>query len=180
MECFGLFTIIVLGEVIVGIVGGVAKHNHLSWNLGGTALLGTLIAIGIWWVYFDFVSHRIPRPGIAMVSLWLYLHLPTTIGIATVGATVLNIIEHTGENVPSQVRWLLIASLALILFSIALLVQTVQSTKEHLRILRVGSIVMWISAILIGISGFLKLSILTILAILILLLLAPIFFGFLA
>ena len=108
------------------------------------------------------------------------MHLPTTIGIATVGATVLNVISHTIENVPSEVRWLLIASLVLILFSIALLVHTVQSTQEHLRVLRVGSIVMGISAILIGISGFLKLSILTILAILILLLLAPIFFGFLA
>jgi low temperature requirement protein LtrA len=76
VERFGLFTIIVLGEVIVGVVGGVSGHHHLSWLVGGIAALGTLIAIGLWWVYFDFVSHHLPRPGMAMVSAWLYLHLP--------------------------------------------------------------------------------------------------------
>jgi low temperature requirement protein LtrA len=63
VERFGLFTIIVLGVVIVGVVGGVSEHHHLSWLVGGTAALGTLIAIGLWWVYFDFVSHHLPRPN---------------------------------------------------------------------------------------------------------------------
>ena len=49
VERFGLFTIIVLGEVIVGVVQGVAGHHHLSWLAGGrTAALGMLIAIGLW------------------------------------------------------------------------------------------------------------------------------------
>src|SRR4030095_14042487 len=60
VERFGTFTIIVLGEVIVGVVSVVAQHPHLSWLAGGTAFLGMLIAIGLWWVYFDFVSGRPP------------------------------------------------------------------------------------------------------------------------
>ena len=60
VERFGLFTIIVLGEVIVGVVNGVAEHHHLSWTVGITAALGMLSAIGLWWVYFDFVSHHLP------------------------------------------------------------------------------------------------------------------------
>jgi len=46
-------------------------------------MLGTLIAIGLWWVYFDFVSHHLPRPGTTMVFGWFYLHLPMTMGIVT-------------------------------------------------------------------------------------------------
>lgn len=180
VERFGLFTIIVLGEVIVGLVRGVSEHHHLSWHVGGTAVLGTLIAIAIWWLYFDFVSHRLPRSGTTMVSMWFYLHLPTTIGITAVGAAVLNVVEHGGKHLPAEVRWLLVASLAVILISIALLVQTIQQTQEHQRAYRIGSGVMLLSAILIGGLGFSELRTFLFLAALILLLLAPIFFGFLS
>jgi low temperature requirement protein LtrA len=63
VERFGLFTIIVLGEVIVGVVAGVAGHHHLNWLVGVTAGLGMLIAIGMWWIYFDLSpTTRLP-PG---------------------------------------------------------------------------------------------------------------------
>jgi low temperature requirement protein LtrA len=48
VERFGLFTIIVLGEVVVAVVRGVAGHHHLSWLVGATAGLGMLVAIGLW------------------------------------------------------------------------------------------------------------------------------------
>jgi low temperature requirement protein LtrA len=179
VERFGLLTIIVLGEVIVGVVAGVSKHQDMSWNLGGTALLGTLIAIGIWWVYFDFVSHRIPRPKIFTVSIWFYLHLPVTMGITAVGAAVLNIVDHAGDQLPSEVRLLLTASLAVILISIALLIHTLQQTEEHQKAYRKGSVIMLISAILIAVLGFTELRTFHILGALILLLPAPVFYGFL-
>jgi low temperature requirement protein LtrA len=85
VERFGLFTIIVLGEVIVCVVRGVAARHHLSVLSAGTAALGMVIAIGLLWIYFDFASHRLPRPGNVNPSAWMYLHLPTTMGIAAVG-----------------------------------------------------------------------------------------------
>ena len=48
VERFGLFTIIVLGEVVVAVVRGVAGHHHLNPAVGTTAGLGMLIAIGLW------------------------------------------------------------------------------------------------------------------------------------
>jgi low temperature requirement protein LtrA len=180
VERFGLFTIIVLGEVIVGVVAGVTDQHHLSWHVGGIAGLGTLMAIAIWWLYFDFVSHHIPRSGLLALSFWFYLHLPATIGITAVGATILNIIEHGGDHLSSDVRWLLVASLAVIVISIAGLVHTIQTAKEHQRIHRIGSGVMVASVILIGLSGRTKLETLPMLGVLNLLLLAPVFVGFLA
>ena len=60
VERFGLFTIIVLGEVIVGVVAGLAEH-HLTWTVAATAALGLGLAVGLWWLYFDMVSLRLPR-----------------------------------------------------------------------------------------------------------------------
>jgi len=42
-----------------------------------------------------------------MISGWFYLHLPLSMGIAAVGVAVFNVIEHTGEQLPSELRLLL-------------------------------------------------------------------------
>ena len=74
-ERFGLFTIIVLGESIVGVVSGVAR-NYDATAVGVTAILGLALAFGIWWVYFDFVARRPPKPDVWSTICWAFLHLP--------------------------------------------------------------------------------------------------------
>jgi low temperature requirement protein LtrA len=178
VERFGLFNIIVLGEVVVGVVSGVSEHHHLTWEIGTAAALGTLIAITLWWLYFDSVSHRLPRQSTMMVSAWFYLHLPLTMGIAAVGAAVLNVVEHAGEHLPSEVRWLLVGAIVITLVSIAALTRTIQLDLIQQQTLRVGGWVTLISAILIALLGYSDLEILPLLVILVLLMLAPIFTAF--
>ncbi|PSR15037.1 low temperature requirement protein A, partial [filamentous cyanobacterium CCP3] len=54
-ERVGLFTIIVLGEAVVGVVRGL---GNLDWTLAAemTAVLGLAIAFCLWWLYFDSVD----------------------------------------------------------------------------------------------------------------------------
>jgi low temperature requirement protein LtrA len=153
VERFGLFTIIVLGEVIVGVVAGVAGHHHLNWLVGVTAGLGMLIAIGMWWIYFDFVSHHPPATGQGTIARWLYLHLPMTMGIAATGAAVLNVVEHAGEPLTTEGRWLLVGAVALALVCIAILMRTIQIPPEHYRPYRTGGIVTFISGLVILLLG---------------------------
>ncbi len=181
VERFGLFTIIVLGEVVVGVVSGFSNHHHLTWEVGGVALLGLLVAIGLWWVYFDFVSHRIPLPKTSSVAAWTYLHLPLVASIAAVGAAVLNVIEHAGEAMPSNVRWLLVGGVAVALLSVALLINTIDpGSPTHRAIHNRGRNVMLIGAIATAAVGLFQLSAVITLGIVVVLLLAPIFFGLLA
>ena len=68
---YGDFIIICLGESIVSVGVGVADSEHrLSVALVATATLGLLIALGMWWTYFDSVAGpcagaagQPPRPG---------------------------------------------------------------------------------------------------------------------
>jgi low temperature requirement protein LtrA len=177
VERFGLFTIIVLGEVIIGVVSGVTEHNDLNWLIGGTAFLGTLIAIGLWWVYFDLISHHRPQQNFRTVITWFYLHLPLTIGITTVGASVLNVVEHAGEHTPDEVRWLLLAATALTLFVTALLTRTTQILPEHQLVHDIGRRGLFLSAILVMLLGFIPLDTIPFLSLIVLPLLLPIFFG---
>ena len=177
VERFGLFNIIVLGEVVVGVVQGVASHHDLSLNVGVTAALGLLVPIGLWWVYFDFVSHRLPVTSRAATTFWLYLHLPMTISITATGAAVLNIVEHAGEHLPGEVIWLLVGALAIALINIALLTRTIQLSKALLRIHRIGRPVMIFASIGIVLLGFSGLDTIPLLAVVILLLLVPVLAG---
>ncbi len=177
VERFGLFTIIVLGEVVVGVVSG-ASHLKTTNSLIITALLGTLIAIGIWWVYFDFVSHRIPKYGIKFYSLWYYLHLPMTIGITTTGAALVNIIEHINEPIQHNAHWLLTISLSVILICISFIIKTIRQEEDRKPMYKGGSISMFFSALALFGLGFIQMNSKVFLVLSSIFLLLPVFVGF--
>ena len=180
IERFGLLTIIVLGEVIVAVVQGVAGHHDLSVEVGLIGLLGMLIAIGLWWLYFDFISHRVPRVGSGWTALWAYMHLPVTIGMATIGAAVLNVMEHAGDPLPSEIRWLLVIAIAVVLVSIMILIRSLQYAPEVQDSVQRGGMVILVSAVVILGLGILSLETIPLLAIIAVLLLTPIVYALIA
>jgi len=146
IERLGLFVIIVLGEVIVGAVAGMADLDPLEVNEVVIGLLGVVVAIGLWWMYFDLVSHRAPVSR--RTQLWLYLHLPLVIAIGAGGAAVLNTVEHANEPLPDAVRWLLVGSLAAAMLSVALLAEALEARRTHPEIYRPAELVLLGSAVL--------------------------------
>jgi low temperature requirement protein LtrA len=103
-ERFSLIVIIALGESIVAI--GAGLHGELDAGTIGAALLGLLLAFGLWWAYFDVVAivaerrfrdaqgHR--RIRIARDS-YSYLHLPMIAGIVLVALGVKKTLGHVDE-----------------------------------------------------------------------------------
>lgn len=177
VERFGLFTIIVLGEVIAGVIRGLQRVPELDWLTGVTALLGMLLAVGIWWIYFDLISGNTPRPGRGAAMAWLYLHLPLTLGITAIGAAVLNVTEHTGDPMPGAVRWLLVGSVAVVLVAIALLLRTIRSEGAFQQLQQVAGVSIVIAAGVAGLLGLLNLAAIYLLGALVAVLLIPIGIG---
>ena len=126
-ERFGLFTIIVLGETVVGVVSGLADNHHLSWDVGLVGLFGMATAFGIWWLYFDGISHHPPRPGLRWALTRNYLHLPLVLAVTAVGAAILQVLEHAHHGVPLAVRWLTCGATAAALVSIVLMAAVVET-----------------------------------------------------
>lgn len=110
VERFGLFTIIVLGEVVVGVVTGLSEVERTVESIA-TGMIGLMIGFGIWWTYFDFVGRRFPKAG--SQSIWMAGHLPVVMSIAASGAAMVGLIEHVGDDRASApASWLLGGSLA--------------------------------------------------------------------
>jgi low temperature requirement protein LtrA len=115
VERFGLFTIIVLGEVVFGVVDGLS-HVERDAITVGTGILALGIGLGFWWIYFDIVGGRLPRNEGRAIGTWILIHLPITLAIAAAGASMVSLIEHAHEPIaPDATVWLLAGSVAAVL-----------------------------------------------------------------
>lgn len=113
-ERLGLFTIIVLGESVAGIVVGL-QGTPFHWVTLATALGGFTVAFGIWWAYFMGVRGAEGRPvvdsdGVRRFRAWLYLHFPLTVGIVTLATMGVKkaILLDPGSIFPGEYALLLI------------------------------------------------------------------------
>lgn len=112
VERFGLFVIIVLGEVVVGVVGGLAATGG-DGLATATGMVALSIGFGFWWIYFDFVGRKLPRTSPAAFYAWMVSHLPVTLAIAAAGAGMVSLIEHAAQaRTPAGSSWLLAGSVA--------------------------------------------------------------------
>src|SRR6185312_16218502 len=115
-ERYGLFNIIVLGEVVVGVVDGLRSVGDLDFRTVATGILGLSIAFGFWWTYFDFVGRRLPRQDGGSLALWLYSQLPIAVAVAAAGAGMVSLIEHAADaRTPGPTSWLLAGSVSALL-----------------------------------------------------------------
>jgi len=125
-ERFGLFTIIVLGELIVAVVNGVAEEQ---WNIFSvvTAVLGLSIAFSLGWVYFDNLDGAAIQCArttrrIEVYQTWLYAHLPLAVGLTTTGVGVEHAIVGAVTGVLGDGElWLFCGGVALCLVAFAMI-----------------------------------------------------------
>ena len=115
-ERYGLFIIIVLGEVVVGVVDGLVGVQDLDFRTAATGVLGLSIAFGFWWTYFDYVGRRLPRQDGGSLVLWLYGQLPIALAVAAAGAGMVSLVEHAADaRAPAPSAWLLAGSVSALL-----------------------------------------------------------------
>lgn len=130
VERYGLFVIIVLGEIVVGVVDGLSASSR---DLGtvATALAALTLSFGFWWTYFDLVGGRLPRPTPRAAVGFLTLQLPVTGAIAAAGAGMVSLIEHAGEpRTPAPTAWLISGAVAAMLLATGLLSRCVDLRVE--------------------------------------------------
>ena len=126
VERFGLFIIIVLGEVVVGAVTGMSDAERTALTIA-TGMLGLMIGFAFWWTYFDFVGRRLPKPQGSMLQ-WMYSHLPITFGIAAAGAAIVGLIEHAHDaRTPTATAWIICGSVAVGLCAIVATMQSLEA-----------------------------------------------------
>lgn len=115
---FGELTLIVLGEFFIKMVTNASGREIVGLNYFiGACLLG--ISVGIWWLYFDHLSHSSLEGKISHTGVWMYLHYPLLAAIAAYGVVGYKIFELSpGEALSVEER--LVFSFALVIAVLAL------------------------------------------------------------
>jgi low temperature requirement protein LtrA len=112
VERFGLFTIIVLGEVVLGVVDGLSVAERDAKTII-TGMLALSLGFGFWWIYFDLVGHRLPRANRVALANWVLSHLPIALAITAAGAGMVSLIGHAHDaSTPADTSWLLAGAVA--------------------------------------------------------------------
>jgi low temperature requirement protein LtrA len=129
VERFGLFTIIVLGEVILGVVTGLSEAGPDPLTIA-TGSLAMVIGFGFWWIYFDVVGRRLSRPAGAVWS-WMLSHLPIQLSIVAAGAAIVSLIEHAHEaSTPPGTAMLLGGAVAIGLLALVLTERSLEDAQR--------------------------------------------------
>jgi low temperature requirement protein LtrA len=127
IEPFGLLIIVVLGEILTGVVAGLASQpiSGLTLSVGHIAVV---IGFGAWWTYFDFAGHRPPRTGATAGLQWMLSNLPLTAAVAAMGAAMVSLVDHAHDSrAPAGAGWVLCAGVAVVLCATMLVSASLQA-----------------------------------------------------
>lgn len=86
-ERLGLLTIIVLGESVVSIIGGIEGSGITGATVIAMAF-GFLLLGAIWWLYFHSLETSLMNAEYTNGQLAIYGHLPVYLGLVTIAAGV--------------------------------------------------------------------------------------------
>jgi low temperature requirement protein LtrA len=139
-ERIGLFTIIVLGETVLGVVLGTAA---VDWSLesGGVAFLGFVLGAAFWWLYFDYLHGEMLLGRSTWAGqAYLYSHVPLMAGVIMLGVGVKDAIQETaGTELDDNTRWVLCGGLALAFGALAVIhLVSSRSPRDVDLLLRIG------------------------------------------
>jgi low temperature requirement protein LtrA len=162
-ERYALFTVIVLGEIVISVVRGAAESDHPRIATGIACALGLALAFSLGWVYFDNVRNRLVKPGLLWATLRGYLHLPLLMGLTALGAGVAKVIVHEEGLPTAPTRWLICGALAFALITIGVIELTGARDRSTDKSFRWSIVVRFAAgaiALLLGLAGRLDLFVL--------------------
>lgn len=112
-ERMGLFTILVLGEMVMAIFVEDAGHRMFPWTIP------VVLAFAVWWVYFETMDESVMGHK-KLVGVWMLLQFLVVMGITAMAPAINLIYEHRSHH-NRDARALLTLSSAVFFIGVALL-----------------------------------------------------------
>ncbi|MER7502809.1 low temperature requirement protein A [Nonomuraea pusilla] len=151
-ERFGLFVVIVLGEVVAAVVTGLKGHEVTPGVLL-LALAGVAVAMAFWWLYFGHVDESVVLRTRLAGQVWVYSHLPLSLGLVAFGIGIEHAIEH-----PSGAGWAVGVPAALVFAVLG--VQHLCSRDRRAAAVRLGAAALTLATAALPVPAALALTLL--------------------
>lgn len=92
-ERLGLFTIIVFGELVLGVVNGISVTHVPDFSAWINFPLALTIVFMLWWIFFTLLSNREAKKGFVKATVLEMLFIPTLISLGVIGACFTSLFE---------------------------------------------------------------------------------------
>ena len=117
IERYGIFTIIVLGESFIKTI---TAGSGMPFNAASAifSFFGIGVVVGLWWLYFDDTENAEIKPDRVSTYVWIYAHLPLTIGLTAFGVAAKKLFIGAGDNTVKY-KYILLFCAAMILYAVA-------------------------------------------------------------
>lgn len=96
-ERLGLFTIIVFGELVLGVVNGVSNagiHGFTTWLKFSLALA---VIFSLWWIFFTLLSNRNAKKGFNKATWLEILCIPSLTSLGVIAACLGYFFDESGD-----------------------------------------------------------------------------------
>lgn len=137
-ERFGLFTIILIGDAMVGVMRGMEEQATWSVDAALSAVMSMGVVYAIWWWYFDAAraaEERVIRSTreTRRFHLWTYAHLPLYTGILVTGVGAHHVISGAAGagHLHADASWILCGAAALVMASMTLVTDAGAHVEER-------------------------------------------------
>ena len=158
-ERFGLFTLILLGESVVGVMRGMESQEDWPPSAAASAFLGMAIAFVIWWWYFDGALGASEQPvrskrEAVRFHIWSYAHFPLYLGVVVAGAGVERIVTAASKHALSGVEaHILATAVATVMVAMTAIDRTSAGHRRHAAAGGSWSAALAAATLAVGISG---------------------------
>lgn len=136
VERLGLFTIIVFGECVLGVINSATNLIELNFNSWLNFSLGILIVFELWWIFFSVVADTKSRKGFLFASLIEIAYIPTVASLGIIGASFPGLVQSFNSfevHAGSEIKNYFGCALAVFLLGIVTLSFLLQYTKEFVH-----------------------------------------------
>ncbi|MVU79566.1 hypothetical protein GPX89_20245 [Nocardia sp. ET3-3] len=139
-ERFGLFTIVILGESVLGFTNGLAAARTAGWA-AVTAAAAFALTVGLWWSYFNGSGMRagshteLARPG-KLLHAYTFGHLPMLLALALTGASMGMAVTGGGSHLDATAAACIVGGVIVYLVSLALVRAAFTGLREHVVVIR--------------------------------------------
>ena len=149
IERFGLFTIIVLAESILGTVTGIGEVKDKHPDAWIAFILGIFISFLLWSIYFDMTSEQETKKGYSYLQWLIFLHFPLLASLGVVGASIRLLLADMRADLHLNVQWMFCIAIAIILFMIVCIASIMKEEEEDRSYIRPVSGLLIITAIIV-------------------------------
>lgn len=154
-ERLGLFTIIVFGELMLGIIDGISELPVLDSSAWLNFALAVGLVFGLWWIFFTMIARREAKKNFARASLLELLYIPALVALSLIAAGFPSSFNAAESH---NMQHLFGYGIAIFLICISLMIGLLEFPSEFDEIIKPMRLSIFLAGMIFMLLSFAKLS----------------------